>query len=94
MSKPQQFGQAIAVQTAGPDAVEDRDEAIREVRLRLARYFSEQFIRSMTTLGYDLDGDTYDYFERQEDDKYVIGFTIEGRQTVPLWRRLWRAVRA
>lgn len=94
MSKPHTFGWSIAIQTEGRDAVEDRDEAIDKGRVRLARYFSEQFIRAMTTLGYDLDAETYDYFERQEDDWYVIGFTIEGRQTVPLWRRLWKALRA
>lgn len=87
------FGQSIAIQTSGPDAVEDFDETLGKARDMLSRNISES-LKMLHTLGYAVDVDTVKVTEEQREDTFVLSWTLEARQTVPLWRRLWKAVRA
>lgn len=87
------FGSAIAIQTHGPDRVEDFEATLIEARTRVSRSIVET-MKALSYLGYKVDPESIETAEEQREDTYVITFTMKGQQTVPLWRRLWKAVRA
>lgn len=87
------FGHSIAIQTSGPDAVEDFEETLGQARDMAARSISES-MKACHYLGYRIDPDTVTVDEWQEPDRYIIRWRMMGEQTVPLLKRLWKAVRA
>ena len=83
------FGHAIAIQTSGPDAVEDFEKSLGQARDMVSR----SIVKSMEAchvLGYDIDIDSVKVDEEQREDTYVITWRMQGRQTKRLWRRLLR----
>ncbi len=86
------FGHAIAIQTSGPDAVEDFEKTLGQARDMVSRSIV-QSIKACHALGYDIDVDSVKVVEEQREDTYVLTWRMQGRQTVPLWRRLIRKFR-
>lgn len=88
------FGKAIAVQTAGPDAVEPEnlERAKGQAHDMLARVIHEMMRRCMT-LGYEVDADTVTHHVEEEDDRIIYSITFGARQTRGLLERIIWAVR-
>ena len=91
--KMRTFGSAFAISTSGPDAVEDFGVALGQVRDVLRRHVLDTMM-VCHYLGYRMDEASLEVNEVQEDEAYVVSWTMQGQQTVPLWRRIWKAVRA
>lgn len=87
------FGGAIAIQTKGPDAVEDFEETLLEAKDRVSQSIVEQ-MKALVLLGYRVDAGTVAVVEEQREETYTILWKMRAEQTVPMWRRVWKAVRA
>ena len=86
------FGRSLAIQTSGPDAVEDVEATERKAQGSLLRLFSEH-VKQLHTLGYRIDPDSFEPFRREEADRILIGYTVKAQQTIPMLRRILQAVR-
>lgn len=86
------FGKVIAIQTSGPDAVEELDEARAEVEQRLSRHQAQTF-STLHILGYEVDVDTYQTTYDFEEDRILIGWLVQARQTRNLIQRILWAVK-
>lgn len=85
------FGQAIAIQTTGPNAVEDIESARTDAQRLLARAQYEQMKR-LQTLGYEIDVDTFETGSGVYEDHETFWYSFGARQTRGLWERIRWAI--
>jgi hypothetical protein len=85
------YGQAVAIQIAGPDAVESITEARGIASDRLSRHLIDT-MSHIRALGMDPDLDTIVFDDREEDDQIVLSYTLKVRQRRNIFRRIAWAV--
>ncbi len=87
------FRRAIAIQTAGPDAVEPENMEARQIDAeRLLARAQWEHMKSLQTLGYEIDADTLDHGVRVDPDRLVYWYVFKARQTRGLLERIRWAI--
>lgn len=88
------YGHTVAIETRGPDAVEDLDKAIAEASERLSRNMV-QTMYMLSAQGINLnigEADILHVKPTEEDSRYLISWKAIGRQRRNLIQRLiWAA---
>lgn len=88
------FGKAIAVQTAGPDAVEPENlERVKEQAIDMLARTIHRIMQNAMTLGYEIDVDTLTQNVEETEDRIIYSTTFGARQTRGLLERIIWAVR-
>lgn len=86
------FGRYIAIQTGGPDSVEDIESTEADVKKNLSYTMFEQ-MKVAQVLGYEIDADSVKSHREVHEDHILIGYEFSARQTRGLIERIVWAIK-
>lgn len=92
MSRTKWYGSAVAVITAGPDAVEDVEATIAGASDALTLSMSET-AKGLAARGVELQWDTVKFDRANKEDHVLLSWAALGRQTRNVFQRILWAVK-